>query len=94
MLEVVQHDIGLSQKDPFPVRVKVEPERFVFLYLAEGQEQDEANGKGSDPREAASSLHSLIPPSAARMLTGQSDRWLLRTYLIYDSFSNDNITAC
>jgi hypothetical protein len=56
-LDVVQLDIGLAQEDTFPVRVKVEPERFLFLELGEGQEKEEANGKGNDPREVVPSLH-------------------------------------
>lgn len=42
-LDVVQLDIGLAQENPFPVRVKVEPERFVFHDLGEGQKQDDAD---------------------------------------------------
>jgi hypothetical protein len=61
ILEVVQFNIGLAQEDPFPARVTVEPERFLFLKRGEGQEQDDAIGKGNDPQQGVPSFHSRIP---------------------------------
>jgi hypothetical protein len=43
ILDDVQLDIGFAQEDPFPVRGKVEPERFVVHDLGEGQKQDDAD---------------------------------------------------
>jgi len=41
-------------------RVKVEPGRFPFRDLDEGQEQDDADWKNNDPRETVPSLHLIF----------------------------------